>query len=178
MRALPFIPFLSQLCQLQHKSHNELQSNTCSWWLGCPLFKYFCPHLCWIFNRTISTCFNFIGISASDGRFSGFLQGLGRLSVWFRKYHRRILARYVIYTLKRNRNATLFQLKIHGVVFKVLDGDNKPSRFQELQMNSTKQCLKWLTIKKKHIPIMITSISAYVNVSYFLHLRRFQTYLF
>ena len=34
-------------------------------------------------------------------------------------------------------------------------------------MNSTKQCLKLLSIKKKRISIMITSVSAYVNVSYF-----------
>ena len=46
------------------------------------------------------------------------------------------------YTLKRNRNATLFQWKIHGVLFKVIDGDNEPSNFQEMLMNSTKQCLK------------------------------------
>ena len=26
-----------------------------------------------------------------------------------------------VYTLKRNRNATLFQRKMHGVLFKVLD---------------------------------------------------------
>ena len=34
-------------------------------------------------------------------------------------------------------------------------------------MNSTKQCMKLLSIRKKRIPIMITSVSAYVNVSYF-----------
>ena len=34
-------------------------------------------------------------------------------------------------TLKRNRNATVFQWKIHGVLFKVLDGDNEPRSFQE-----------------------------------------------
>ena len=45
-------------------------------------------------------------------------------------------------TLERNRNATLFQWKIHGVLFKVMDGDNKPSSFQEMLMNSTKQGLK------------------------------------
>ena len=43
-------------------------------------------------------------------------------------------------TLKRR--ATLFQWKIHGVVFKVLDRDNKPSSFQEMLKNSTKYCLK------------------------------------
>ena len=45
-------------------------------------------------------------------------------------------------TLKRNRNATLFQWKIHGVLFKVLHGDNEPSSFQEMLMNSSKQSLK------------------------------------
>ena len=62
---------------------------------------------------------------------------------------------------KRSRNATLFQLKIDGVLFKVIDGDNEPfqskidgvlfkvidadnepSSFQEILMNSTKRCLK------------------------------------
>ena len=47
-----------------------------------------------------------------------------------------------ITTLKRNRNATLLQWKIHGVLFKVLDRDNEPSSFQEMLMNSTKNCLK------------------------------------
>ena len=43
----------------------------------------------------------------------------------------------VKYTLKRNRNTTLFLWKIQ-----VIDGDSEPSRFQEMLMNSTKQCLK------------------------------------
>ena len=46
------------------------------------------------------------------------------------------------HTLERNRNATLFQWKIHGVVFKVTDGHNEPSSFQEMLMNIKKQCLK------------------------------------
>ena len=41
-----------------------------------------------------------------------------------------------------NRNVTLFQWKIHGVLFKAIDGDNESSSFQEMLMNSTKQCLK------------------------------------
>ena len=49
---------------------------------------------------------------------------------------------YFEYTLKRNRNATLFQWKIHGVLFKVIDGDNESSIFQEMLINTTKQCLK------------------------------------
>ena len=35
-----------------------------------------------------------------------------------------------------------FNLKIHEVVFKVTDGDNELSSFQEMLMNITKQCLK------------------------------------
>ena len=35
-------------------------------------------------------------------------------------------------TLKRNRNDTLFQWKIHGILFKVLDGENEPLSFQEM----------------------------------------------
>ena len=38
-------------------------------------------------------------------------------------------------TLKRNGNATLYQWKIHGVLFKVIDGDKEPSIFQEMLMN-------------------------------------------
>ena len=68
-----------------------------------------------------------------------------------------------------------FNGKIHGVWFKVIDGDNEPSSFQEMPMNSIKQCLKWLPMKKKRIPVMITSIAAFVNVSYFLRIRRFYT---
>ena len=37
---------------------------------------------------------------------------------------------------------TLFQWKIHGVMFKVLYRDNGPSSFQEMVTNSTKYCLK------------------------------------
>ena len=36
-----------------------------------------------------------------------------------------------------------------------------------------KTVLKLLPIEKKRIPIMITSVSVYVNVSYFLRFRRF-----
>ena len=45
--------------------------------------------------------------------------------------------------LKRKRNATLFQWKIHWEVFKVIDRENEPSRFQVMLKNSTKHCLKW-----------------------------------
>ena len=45
-------------------------------------------------------------------------------------------------TLKRNRYATLFQWKIHGVMFEVLDRDNEPSSFQEMLTNTTKFCMK------------------------------------
>ena len=38
----------------------------------------------------------------------------------------------VFNTLKRNRNATRFQWKMHLVLFKVLNGDNEPSSFQEM----------------------------------------------
>ena len=41
----------------------------------------------------------------------------------------------IIRTPKRNRNATLFQWKIHRVLFKVLDGDNESSSFQEMLIN-------------------------------------------
>ena len=41
-------------------------------------------------------------------------------------------------TLKRNRNDTLFQWKIHGVLFKVIDGENEPLSFQAMLMSSTK----------------------------------------
>ena len=67
-------------------------------------------------------------------------------------------------TLKSNRNATHFQWKIHGVWFSVLDRDNEPSSFQEMLTNSTKHCLKRLSIKKTRIPVRITPVSAYVNV--------------
>ena len=36
-----------------------------------------------------------------------------------------------------NRNATLFQWKIHGVLFKAIDEDNESSSFQEMLMDST-----------------------------------------
>ena len=39
-------------------------------------------------------------------------------------------------TPKRNRNATPFQWKMHGVLFEELDRDNEPSNFQEMLMNS------------------------------------------
>ena len=64
---------------------------------------------------------------------------------------------YFICTLKRNRNATPFQWKIHWALFKVLDGDNEPSNFQEMLTNSTKLCLKLLPIKTKCFPGSITS---------------------
>ena len=37
-----------------------------------------------------------------------------------------------------------FPSKIHGLLFKVLDRDNKPSCFQETLTNSTKHCLEYL----------------------------------
>ena len=43
-------------------------------------------------------------------------------------------------TLKRNKNAALFQWKIHGLWFEVLDKDNVPSCFQGTLKNSTKHC--------------------------------------
>ena len=43
-------------------------------------------------------------------------------------------------TLKRNKNAALFQWKMHGLWFEVLDKDNVPSCFQETLKNSTKHC--------------------------------------
>ena len=43
---------------------------------------------------------------------------------------------------KRNQNAILFQWKIHGLLFKVLDRENEPSCFQETLKNSTKHCLE------------------------------------
>ena len=48
----------------------------------------------------------------------------------------------ILYTLKRNRNATLSQWKIHGIWCKVLDSDNEPPSFQERLMNSTKYCFR------------------------------------
>lgn len=41
-------------------------------------------------------------------------------------------------TLKSNRNASLLQWKIHGVLFNILDRANSPSKFQEMLTNSTK----------------------------------------
>ena len=37
-------------------------------------------------------------------------------------------------TLKRNRNAIVFQWKMHEVLFKVLDGDKEPRSFQEMRV--------------------------------------------
>ena len=48
-------------------------------------------------------------------------------------------------TLKRNKNATLFQWKIHWALFKVLDRDNEPSNFQEMFMNAKKTLFKIIT---------------------------------
>ena len=48
---------------------------------------------------------------------------------------------YGVYTLKKNKNATLFQRKMHWVVFKVLDRDNETSSFQFMLNNATKHCL-------------------------------------
>ena len=48
----------------------------------------------------------------------------------------------ILYTLKRNRNATLSQWKIHGIWLKVLNSDNEPPSFQERLMNSTKHCFR------------------------------------
>ena len=45
-------------------------------------------------------------------------------------------------TLKRLKNATPFQWKIHWVVFQVLERDNELSSFQVMLTNSTKHCLK------------------------------------
>ena len=72
----------------------------------------------------------------------------------------------LIYT-QRNKNATLFLWKIHGLMFKVLDRENEQACFQETIANLTKHCLDQLSIKKKHVLIRIMSVSAYVSVSYF-----------
>ena len=72
-------------------------------------------------------------------------------------------------TLKRNKSATLVQWEIHGALFEVLDRDNAPSNFQEMLTNSTKLCLKLLTIEKKCFPVSITPESVYVNVGYFFY---------
>ena len=50
-----------------------------------------------------------------------------------------------IYTLKRNKNATLCQWKIYWALFKVLDRDNEPSNFQEMLMDSRKSLLEIIT---------------------------------
>ena len=44
--------------------------------------------------------------------------------------------------LKRNRNETHIQWKMHWVAFKVLDRDNEPSSFQLMLTNLIKDCLK------------------------------------
>ena len=80
-----------------------------------------------------------------------------------------------LFTLKRNRNATLFQWKIHGVVFKVLDRDNEPSSFQEMLRNRTTYCLKWVLIKKKCITVRIMLVLPDVNVSHVFRFRRSKT---
>ena len=49
-----------------------------------------------------------------------------------------VLSIYIYtHTLKRNRNATPFQWKMHWVVFTVLDRDNETSSFQIMLKNST-----------------------------------------
>ena len=58
-------------------------------------------------------------------------------------------------------------------LFKVLDGDNETSNFQEMLTNSTKLSLKLLPIKKSCFPISISSESANVNVIYVFRFRRF-----
>ena len=45
-------------------------------------------------------------------------------------------------TLKRNRNATVFQWKIYGTLFEVLDRDNGFSSLPEKLSNTTKESLK------------------------------------
>ena len=57
-----------------------------------------------------------------------------------------------------------FKWKIHGVWFKVSDRNNEPLNFQEMLTNSSKHSLKLLPVKKKCIPVRITSESAYVKV--------------
>ena len=55
----------------------------------------------------------------------------------------------VKYTLKRNRNATLNQWKIYWVLFKVIDGDNELSSFQEMHENSTKTVFEMIINKEE-----------------------------
>ena len=77
---------------------------------------------------------------------------------------------------KHSREITtlhFFDGKVHGLLFKVLDRENEPSCFQETLMKLLKPCLEQLSIKKKRIPVRITSVSAYVNVSYFLRFWHF-----
>ena len=45
-------------------------------------------------------------------------------------------------TLKRNRNATVFQWKIYGTLFEVLDRYNGFSSLPEKLSNTTKESLK------------------------------------
>ena len=51
------------------------------------------------------------------------------------------IAGNIIYTQEKKKRYT-FSMEIHGVLFKVLDRDNEPSRFKEMLMNPTKYCLK------------------------------------
>ena len=58
------------------------------------------------------------------------------------------------FTLKRNSNATLLQRKIHEVLFKVLDGDNEPSSFQEMLILWIQQSSVWKDYQlKRNAPI-------------------------
>ena len=44
----------------------------------------------------------------------------------------------------QQKYATFFSIigKTHELLFKVIDGDKEPSRFQDMLMNSTKQCFE------------------------------------
>ena len=67
----------------------------------------------------------------------------------------------ISYTL-RSENASSYQWKIHGILFKVLDGDNEPSNFQEILLNLT----HYYQLKQKRIPVKLTFMfPVFLNIS-------------
>ena len=80
-----------------------------------------------------------------------------------------VLFLWSVYTFKRNKNATFFNGKcVTVLLFKVLETKTEQSCFLESFMNLSKLCYEQLSIQKKRILVRITSVSADVNVSYFL----------
>ena len=71
-------------------------------------------------------------------------------------------------TLKRNRNATFFHLKIHGVLFIVIDRENEILECSRYVYEFNKTMFEMISIEKED-----NVSTAYTNVSYFLRFRHF-----